>query len=136
MTTDTPSERVLLQRIRNQIIAHLEVTSSFDAQRRYQARVPFINVPAEVLCGWEDWVDDERLADYGPPVFTEPERSAAREYHACWSRVSDGMPQQLPALEEAIQHPLWSELREAAQRALETFSPRGRLPDDHEIPDS
>jgi hypothetical protein len=63
MTDEQPSERVVLQRVRNRIIEYL---AEFDVlTERYG--------PFEVVNQWGDWVDDERLSRYVGPVLTDEE---------------------------------------------------------------
>lgn len=52
-------EHIAIQRIRNRVIEYLELASSFDNQSAYQAAVPYIHVPNEIINQWEDWVDPD-----------------------------------------------------------------------------
>ncbi|CAB5721081.1 Uncharacterised protein [Delftia tsuruhatensis] len=65
---------VALQRTRNRIIEYLELASSFDAQTKYQASVPGVRVPNELLNQWEDWANGDWL-QY-EPAFTPDEIGA------------------------------------------------------------
>lgn len=109
----------VLHSIRNGIIEYLELASSFDAQRGYQARVP-VHVPDEIICKWEDLVPDPN--EFGPPVFSKAECEAIRRYHAIWDEVADLTDDPLPSLEECFLLPAWLRLRDAAAEALRVFA--------------
>ena len=92
MTDDRPSEQVVLQRVRNRIVEELELASSFEAQRKYDIDVPIAHVPSEVVSGWEDWVDDTTMKEFGSPVFSEAEIAAIEAFHKQWNEIVDSLP--------------------------------------------
>ena len=111
------------------MIEYWEWTSSFDSQRKYQAEVPLVHVPNEVINQWEDWFNHDPTW-LVPPVYSEAEREAVVEFDRIWNRVAEATPDPLPSLDEACRLPEWEELRAAAHRALSCFLGRGRLPED------
>ncbi len=127
-----PARRIVDQRIRNRIIEYLELASSFDAQRAYQARAP-VSVPSELINQWEDWVSDPNSPVFARPPFSAAEREAILSFHCVWDSVASATPDPLPPLEQTLQLPQWSELRRAAERALCVFTVQGRLPEDREV---
>ncbi len=132
---DRPSKRLVMQRVHNRIMEHLELTSSFDAQREYQRNVPIADVPSEVMCIWHDDcvsapIDAEHYPD---PAFTQAERDAMAEYDRVSSDVCEATPKRLPPLEATLRLPQWRRLRDAAAKALVVFRVRGALPEDEEI---
>ncbi len=133
MPKNNPSLQIIQQRTRNRIIDYLECASSFEEQREYAAAVPIAHVPSEMICGWSDWVRDENIESYGPPVFEENETLAIRRFHATWETVTRGLPRERLPLEEIQQLEQWAMLRAAAEEALSVFLPRGRLSEDDEI---
>jgi hypothetical protein len=133
MADEQPTKEFALQLIRNRIIESLELASSFKAQRRYQIDVPIANVPAEVICNWEDQVDQDRLEQYGPPVFSSEEIEAMRTFQQAWEVITGRLPRQLSTLEKTQELPEWDHLRDAAAKALKAFATRGKLSEDHEI---
>ena len=133
MSTDKPSIQVIEQRTRNRIIEHLELVSSFEDQRKYEANVPIANVPAEIFCGWDDWVRDENINCYGPPVFSDEEMSAMKQFHNTSQSVVDDLPDRRLTLSEAQKLDEWERLRRAAEQTLAAFSRRGKLSEDVEI---
>ena len=128
------TEQIGSQRARNRIIEYLELASSFERQREYEANVPIAYVPSEVICQWEDCVDEGRFEWCGPPVFSRAEIEAMKKFHATWDLVADHVSGR-PRLEEVQTLPEWVQLRDAAAEALSVFSVRGRLPEDEEMSD-
>lgn len=76
-----------LQRIRNRIIEHLELASSFESQREYQSVAP-IHVPNDIINQWEDWVHDARVLNFTMPVFSVDEQDAVARFHRAWDEVA------------------------------------------------
>ena len=128
------TEKIVSQRIRNRIIEYLGLASSFERQREYEANVPIANVASEVICQWEDWVDEGRFEWYGSPVFSRAEVEAMKKFHATWDLVADCVDGR-PRLEEVQKVSEWARLRDAAAEALSVFSMRGKLPEDEEMSD-
>jgi hypothetical protein len=65
------------------------------AQRAYAAGIPAISVPNEVINQWEDWVQNQDLSDFGPPVFTPEEVAALAAFGRTWARVADATEKHL-----------------------------------------
>ena len=127
-----PSDQVVRQRIRNRIVEYLELASSFDAQRAYQAAVQ-VPVPSEVINQWEDWVPDPGDESFVQPVFSPAEQEAIASFHRVWEEVAAAIPNPLPQLENILVLLAWERLRGAAATALHVFMARGKLPEDHEF---
>ena len=123
-----PSPQLLRQRIRNNIIAYLEIAASVDEQRSYERNVPIAQVPNEMINQWEDSVDSNDFGWYCPPVFSAEENAAIRQFHEVWNQVADETPNLMPyTIEAAISTEPWSRLVNAAQLALAVFERRGRF---------
>ncbi|MFZ6645178.1 hypothetical protein ACO0LO_05635 [Undibacterium sp. TJN25] len=120
-------EPAVLQRVRQHIIEYLEIAASFDEQRAYQARSPEINVPAEVLHQWEDWLTDEWQTRYADPVFSDEERAAMMEYHHIIDPLANGAIDTSPGLEQLCGMAHWQALRREAETILGVFMVRGKL---------
>lgn len=127
-----PSERLVLQRVRNRLIEYFEVVSSFDRQQKYQLTVPSVSVPNEMINQWEDWFYVTHVDSYREPVFSPDEQRSLLAFHAAWSDVVDATPDPLPALTEIIASPEWERLRAAGSEALGVFTRRDKLPEDVE----
>lgn len=130
MGEDIVPVRLVEQRVRNRLIEYLTLASSFEEQREYQAAVPAISVPNEVINQWEDWASEQSLAGFGPPVFTSDECVALTAFGRIWEQVACETPAELPSLEETLRLPEWEQLRAAAEAAVKVFERRGRLPED------
>ncbi|HTD06386.1 hypothetical protein [Undibacterium sp.] len=120
---------VVLLRVRNHIIEYLEVAASFDEQREYQRKSPGVNVPAEVLHQWEDWLTEDWQQRYTGPAFSDAERLAMLKYQQIIAPLADGALEPLPALEHLHAMPQWLGLRAAATEILAVFMLRGKLPE-------
>lgn len=130
---DTPSRRVVEQRVRNRIIEYLELASSFEAQLEYQQNAPIAYVPNEVINQWEDWVHtDPRTDDRHPDVYSTEEIAAMKRFHAAWETTADATPNPLPPIEEVQLLPEWNNLRRAAEHALSVFLIRGPMSNGHD----
>lgn len=128
-----PTQRVIDQRVRNRIIEYLEWASSEQHQREYQAAAP-VNVASEILNQWEDWVRDETIGLFSPPVFSASELAAIRRFHMAWNMRADDTPEVMPDLQDFIGTPPWQRLRSAAESALQAFRLRGRFDEETEDP--
>jgi hypothetical protein len=126
-TTDRPSRRVLLQRVRNRLIDYLEVAASFDEHRRYQATAPTLHVPDEVVHQWQDWISEEWPTQLVEPVFSAEERSAIAQFDALWKDVTARLPQPLPGIDALCAQPEWQQLQQGAATLLQIFYRRGKL---------
>ena len=122
-----PSEQVLLQRVRNQLIDYLEVASSFAEQRRYQAKSPQLHVPTEIIEQWADWVGPDWQENFKAPVFSIDELQAIEKFQVIWSGLHPRLPQPLPSLELVQEDPMWDELRRAAALTYACFLRVGKM---------
>jgi hypothetical protein len=124
-----PSERVLLQRVRNHLIDYLEIAASFQAQQEFQAQSPQLHVATEVLEQWADWVSPNWQQELKAPTFSEPERDAITQFQAIWQDTHNNLVRPLPVLEYIQLAPAWQQLRVAAEDCLRVFIQRGKLSD-------
>ncbi|MBR7800695.1 hypothetical protein [Undibacterium fentianense] len=124
-----PSELVLLQRVRNQLIDYLEIAASFQAQQDFQTQAPETDVATEVLEQWADWVSPDWREELRTPTFSEQERTAIGQYQLIWEQTHNNLVRPLPALVYIHLAPAWQELRVAAERCLAVFMVRGKLSD-------
>lgn len=128
-----PSQRLIAQRVRNRVIEYLGTVSSFERQREYAARVPFVQIPGELICGWEDWIPEEPVNyPFLGLVFDQHEIDALQRFHEVWSRTAEELPELMPSIEEVQKLPVWSVLRETADEVLFVLMVRGRMSEDVE----
>ncbi|WP_374471198.1 hypothetical protein [Phenylobacterium sp.] len=133
--TESISDQLLRQRIRNNIIDYLEMAASADEQRQFESAVPVACVPDEMINLWEDSVTATDWDWYSQPVFTPEENSAIRAFHKVWEQVADETPDPMPrSIEDLIGTEPWDRLAQAAQKALSAFTRRGRFSGDNEEP--
>ncbi len=124
-----PSERVLLQRVRNQLIDYLEIAASFQAQQDFQAQAPDTHVATEVLEQWADWVSPNWQEELKAPTFSEQERAAITQFQSIWQEAHTNLVRPLPVLEYIQLAPAWQQLRISAEACLKVFMVRGKLSD-------
>lgn len=130
---DTPSRRVVDQRVRNRIIEYLELASSFEAQLEYQQNAPIAFVPSEVINQWQDWVHtDPGTVDNHPDLYSTVEIAAMTQFHASWEATADSIPNPLPPINQVHLLPEWNDLRRAADSALAVFLVRGPMSNEHD----
>jgi len=127
MNAPEPNPMVVQQRVRNRIIEVLQDFASFDRQRDYASKVPYISVPNELLEEWRGWFEPCRFA---PPVFNRHERGAAERFNSAWSAVVETFDWDSPSLESVQAKDQWKDLRDEAQLALAMFLARGKLSED------
>lgn len=133
--TTRPSERVLLQRVRNQLIDYLEIAASFQAQQEFQTQAPQTHVATEVLEQWADWVSPNWQEELKAPTFSEQERNAITQFQIIWENTHKTLVRPLPVLEYIQLAPAWQQLRVAAEECLWVFMLRGKLSDVAECAD-
>ncbi len=61
--------------------------------------MPISHVPAEVICEWNDWVNEQRRPTFTEPVFTVEEQAAIDHFHTGWDKVADETQDSLHELE-------------------------------------
>lgn len=131
--SESPSERLVWERIRNRIIENLELASSFDLQARYSRSVPIADVPAEVIEGWSDVVwEDPPTRDGFPDVFSDEEVEAMCAYAEAWRQATAALPAGAADLSEVQRRKEWASLGAVAVEVLRVFEVRGRFPEDQE----
>ena len=123
---DRSPREVVDTRIRNRIMEYLQLVTSAAQQKHYQRRVPDVNVPAELICSWEDWMPVEEGAQgFALPVYSAEECEAIERYGRSWEVVVAATPEEMLSLEEFIGTTEWERLKQAAEDALSVFQRRG-----------
>lgn len=130
-SSDSPSDQIVEQRVRNRLIEYFELAASYAAQREYEeAGPPHVHVPYEVINQWEDWVPHLDLVLEGSKVYTPEEKKALSTFKAVWEMTADAVADDYPSLEAVQAMTEWKAMRREAESALGVFSRRGRLPED------
>ena len=63
------------------------------------------------------------------------ELGALRRFQPVWETAANALEDNVPILDVVQGLAEWDQLRQEAGRALTVFAQRGRLPEDHEVPD-
>lgn len=125
--------RVVDQRVRNRVIEYLELASSFDAQRQYQAIAP-VNVAHAVIYQWEDnFPEGLDTTNLDARVYSAAEASSLGRYQSAWETALAALTEDDPELEAVHAMAEWEALRQAAESALGVFMERGYLAEDREV---
>lgn len=98
---------------REEIEDLLVLLADFDAQRRYQARVPAVDVPAELFNQWDDVYRKDARTE-----FTHEEWAALEAFSQDFERIARETPRHLPPLEQCINSRQWTEMQQAASATL------------------
>jgi hypothetical protein len=85
-------------------------------QRRYQAQVPAVSVPAQLFSWWDDWYHPTSAGFRAG--FDAGELLALEHFAGVVDEVSDETPDELPPLEEFIASAPAKKLAAAARVAL------------------
>ena len=102
--------------VRQRLVEVLELMASPEAQLAYQEQVPIADVPAELICMWDEtfWINDPEVR----AAFSADEWVALEKYDSIFHRVCALLPPQLPPLLEFQKTQLWLRLSRGAARAL------------------
>lgn len=131
MTEEIPNSLVY-QRLRNQVIAHLELLASEQEQLDYQKKVPIAHVSAELFEMWSDIVNPEASKEQFPlGLYSAAERSEAHKFNQVFLAVRAATSSDLPTIEEFIGTEQWHKLQQIAKKALAVFEVRGYFSEDN-----
>jgi hypothetical protein len=111
---------VLIMSRPSHLRAHIEDTLALiadrEAQLRYQATVPCVDVSTELFLQWEDWYRpaDEAFAH----AFDPAQAQALHAFHAVFTTVRSHYLQGLPPIGQFVQTTAWKRYSGAARAAL------------------
>lgn len=109
---------------RSLLRAHIEDTLALiadrDAQLRYQAAVPCVDVSMELFLQWEDWYrpSDEAFAD----AFDSQEADTLRAFHEVFLAVRSHCMHRRLSIAQLVQTTAWKRYSGAARAALGQLS--------------
>lgn len=102
--------------MRGRVLETLALIASEDVQRKYQRKVPYVDVPAELFNQWEDcYAPDDDIFRKG---FAAEELNILSRFDDVLNQVSEDTPQKLPELEDFMKTEAWHKLATAAREAL------------------
>ncbi|MGK4002231.1 hypothetical protein WMF31_06375 [Sorangium sp. So ce1036] len=110
---------------RERIREVLELLSSPQLQRAYQARAPAVNVAEELFNQWEDWYHPESV-DF-VSQFSSGEMRVLEEFSEVVDSIAGETPQVLPPLEEFMNAEACKRLCAEAQKALRALAIHSEL---------
>jgi predicted ATPase len=100
--------------------AHIEDTLALiadrEAQLRYQAQVPYVDVSMELFLQWEDWYRPSHEAF--DQAFDRREAATLRTFHDVFIAVRDCCMDRQMSLEQLVQTTAWKRYSGAARTAL------------------
>lgn len=104
--------------LRAHIETTLELIADREAQLRYQADVPFVDVSTELFLQWEDWYrpQDDAFAQ----AFDPEEAFALHAFHEVFLAVRSHYRNGPPPIEELVRTHAWRIYSDAARVALGT----------------
>jgi hypothetical protein len=106
----------LSDNFRARVLEILELVADAEAQRQYQASVPYVDVPAELFNQWEESFFP--ASDQFRAAFNDVELGALRRFDLVVNDVSTQTPKQLPALDAFVRTAAWQRLSDAARATL------------------
>ena len=110
----------LITNSRRNMLETLADLSSPDRQRAYQSKVPYVHVPIELACQWEQFSDLLREQQWFRDALTPTEFAAATTFDREFNTVLDSIGD-LPQLESLLADPRWQQVALAATQTLAAF---------------
>lgn len=122
---------MVYQRLRNQVISHLELLADQEGQLKYQSQVPIAHVSHELIEQWCDLVNPEGSKEQFPlGLYSAAERSELHKFNQNFIDLLSKKPNPLPHIEEFQKTLAWEELRAAAVKTHAVMMKRGVLAED------
>lgn len=106
----------LSQQLRTRVLDVLALVADEASQRRYQAAVPHVEVPAELFNQWDESFFPSNSEFQ--KAFGVKEMDALQRFDSIMRDISAKTPKQLPPLDRFITTRAWHELSKAARIAL------------------
>lgn len=111
----------LISNSRQHMIETLMHFASIERQRSYASAVPFVHVPKELACQWDQHSALINKQPWFRNSLSEVELKAALTFDSAFKKVMSNFTLGLPDLEDISSNPLWSQLGLDAQAALRNF---------------
>jgi hypothetical protein len=102
--------------LRSTVLGLLRLLSDRDAQIAYEREVPIADVPAELLCMFNDQYLPKTYLFQS--AFTPDERAVLAVFHERFTEVADALPRDLTRVADLHAHTEWRSLMRAAADAL------------------
>lgn len=102
--------------VRARIEDTLELIADEQAQLRYQADVPCVDVSMEIFLQWEDWYRPESEGFAG--AFDGEEAATLRAFHHVFTAVRDTVMHAPPPIDQLVRTTAWKRYSGAARATL------------------
>jgi hypothetical protein len=112
----------LIANSRRQLLDTLRYLSCRDRQREYRDAVPYVHVPVELACQWEQHSSLMHGQQWFRDSLTPAELSAARDFDATFYTLYDEYDRDLPDFDVLWHDQRWADVGLAAAKALEAFA--------------
>lgn len=122
--SESVSEILLKQRIRNRLIEYFGIASSYDDIAKFGAY--------ETIEMLEDWISSSDLTYFSEPVFSSEEQAELKNFYAAWETASDETKEDVFDSEILRKKHCWVSFREAAMSAQSIFLKRGHFSEEKE----
>ena len=108
--------------LRARIVEVLQLVADKEAQLRYQADAPHVQVSNEIFNQWEDYYrpDTEEVQ----MVFAPDEQRALLDFNSVFDAVCEETPQVMPPIAEFVETAAWARYQNAAIDALKVLHRR------------
>lgn len=112
----------LIANSRQNMLDTLADFSCVDRQRKYAAAVPYVHVPIELSCQWEQHSSLLNEQPWFRDSLTPSELSAALLFDTEFNVFCDTLGHDLPDFDVLWTDPRWAQIGIAAETALRAFS--------------
>lgn len=96
--------------------------SCVERQRKYRDAVPYVHVPIELACQWDQCSSLLHEQQWFRDSLTPPELAAALAFDAEFNVICDSFGRDLPDFDELWGDPRWEKIGLAATKTLESFA--------------
>lgn len=104
---------------RSNTVGLLKLWASKEAQFHYKKSVPFVNVPAEMFCQWDDFFAPDQ--EWFREAFSEAEWQALNRFNSIFEGVCNSTPQMLPDIDQFVHTHEWQLLHQTAKEIIKEF---------------
>lgn len=120
--TDKAEIDDVARNLRARIVEVLQLVADKEAQLKYQADAPHVQVSNEIFNQWEDYyrpdTEEIRLA------FAPDEQQALLDFNSVFDAVCEETPQVMPPIAEFVETTAWARYQNAAAEALKVIQRR------------
>ena len=112
----------LVANSRRNMLETLRDLSCVDRQRKYRDAVPYVHVPVELACQWDQYSLLMREQQWFRDSLAPAELAAARDFDAAFNSFCDQFGRDLPDLDVLWGDQRWADVGLVAAKTLEAFA--------------